>query len=286
MITFSNKHSFQFMAASGALAFDGAGWPWEKPLRFLGLLDPSLFTVVTKTLTRQPRRGNLRWYRPFRVIKRLPNGAVNAVGLTNPGIDWWCRQVGPRISGPLIVSLEADEEKSTLEMIRKVNDFPLKGIELNMSCPNTPSEGRRKSEKMIRVCYAAKRVSQHPLLLKVSVTHDYLGLSRALNGIVEAIAINSVPWAAIFPDRPSPLALFGGGGVSGKLAQPWTWEAVKQLAQQRQVPVIGPSVWNYGDIDRLFQLGAGAVSFGSIFLYHPWRPTLFIRRWQRNHQGH
>ena len=71
MLTLSNGHSFTFMAASGALAFDGEGWPWEQPLRCLGLLDPSLFTIVTKTLTRHPRKGNLRWYNPFRVVRPL-----------------------------------------------------------------------------------------------------------------------------------------------------------------------------------------------------------------------
>jgi hypothetical protein len=47
------------MVASGALAFDGKGWPWERPLVWLGLIKPELFTVVIKSLTRNPRRGNL-----------------------------------------------------------------------------------------------------------------------------------------------------------------------------------------------------------------------------------
>ena len=61
MIRLSNGREFEYMAASGALAYDGRGWWWEWPLRWCGLLDPSLFTIVTKTLTRHPRRGNLRW---------------------------------------------------------------------------------------------------------------------------------------------------------------------------------------------------------------------------------
>ncbi len=286
MITLSNKHAFQFMVASGALAFDGRGWPWEWPLRWMGLLDPSLFTVVTKTLTRQPRPGNLRWTKPWQVVKRLPHGAVNAIGLTNPGIEWWCREIGPQVASypwPLLVSLEADQGNDLLEMIRMLEDFPIKGIELNTSCPNTTTEGKRTLERTLKICYAAKRATRHPLLLKVGVTHDYQGLSRALTGIVEAIAINSVPWGVVFPDQPSPLAGFGGGGVSGKVIQPWTWKAVEELAKLRQVPVIGPSVWEYEDIDELFRLGARAVSFGSLFLHHPWRPTRLVRRWLREH---
>src|SRR3990167_5592979 len=114
MVTVANGHRFQFMAASGALAFDGRGWPWEWPLRMIGLLDPTLFTIVVKTLTRQPRKGNLRWSRPWSVIKHLgASGVVNAIGLTNGGIDWWLRDVAPRIPSDykIVVSVEADDLK-------------------------------------------------------------------------------------------------------------------------------------------------------------------------------
>ena len=59
MITLSNGHSFEYMIASGALGFDGKGWIWERPLVWLGLVRPDLFTVVIKTLTRNPRPGSL-----------------------------------------------------------------------------------------------------------------------------------------------------------------------------------------------------------------------------------
>lgn len=85
------------MAASGALAFDGNDWPWEYPLRWTGLLDPSLFTIVIKTLTRHPRKGNLKLYKPWTCIRFLSNSAVNAVGLTNPGIEWWHKTIGPTV---------------------------------------------------------------------------------------------------------------------------------------------------------------------------------------------
>ena len=84
-------------------------------------------------------------------------------------------------------------------------------------------------------------------------------------GIVEAIAINSVPWTYAFPDKRSPLARFGGGGVSGKIAQKWTWQLLEEIVRSSSIPVIGPSPWVYDDIQKLFDLGAKAVSFGSVF---------------------
>lgn len=98
MVTLSNGHSFEFMAASGALAFDGRGWPWEKPLRWIGLLKPDLFTIVVKSLTLKPRKGNLRLWKPFGCVRLIRKGTVNAVGLTNPGIDWWVREVYPGVA--------------------------------------------------------------------------------------------------------------------------------------------------------------------------------------------
>ena len=286
MIILSNGHSFTFMAASGALAYDGRGWPWEWPLRWVGLLDPSLFTVVTKTLTRHPRKGNLRWYNPFRVVRPLPQGAVNAVGLTNPGIEWWINRVAPRLGRyrhKVIVSLEAEDETGLLEMIRMVRKCGagnLVGIELNASCPNTFQEGA-STGKTVRIVRAAKQESGLPLLLKLGVTHDYLTIARELKGVAEAVAVNSVPWSVAFPGRKSPLGRFGGGGVSGKIAQPWTWKMAGELVSTG-LPVIGPSAWEYGDIRRLFDLGARAVSFGSVFLRHPWRPSRLVRRWRRS----
>jgi dihydroorotate dehydrogenase len=82
----------------------------------------------------------------------------------------------------------------------------------------------------------------------------------------------------IFPDKPSPLAHLGGGGVSGRVAQPFTWKLVKDLVALSETPVIGPSVWRYQDIAELRLLGAKAISFGSLFMSRPWRPTLFVRR--------
>jgi len=276
----SNNHSFEYMVASGALAFDGEGWPWEKPLKLVGLLNPALFTVVIKTLTRQPRQGNHRWYNPFRCVRLLPGGVVNAVGLTNPGIEWWCREVGPKVDSkkiPLVGSI-LGEPYELAEMVRMLNDFDLVGLEINASCPNTNDDLLTNAAKIVEGSQVAKSESRFPIILKLSVVHDVEKIVTGVSEIVEAFSINSVPWRVVFPNQPSPLEHFGGGGVSGKLAQPYTWNLVSKLTRMSSVPVIGPSVWEFEDIQKLRCLGAKAISFGSIFLRYPWRPTLFVRR--------
>lgn len=283
MITLSNNHSFEYMVASGALAFDGEGWPWEKPLKLVRLLNPALFTVVIKTLTRQPRQGNHRWYNPFRCVRLLPGGVVNAVGLTNPGIEWWCREVGPKVDSKKI-SLVASifgEPGELVEMTRILNDFDLVGLEINASCPNTETDILLNTARVIASCEAVKKNSRLPLILKISVTHDAERIAKEVGDFVEAFSINSVPWEIVFPNYQSPLAKLGGSGVSGKIAQPFTWKLVRKLADLTSVPAIGPSVWDFDDLEKVRNLGAKAVSFGSVFMYRPWRPTLYVRKEQK-----
>ncbi len=288
MIALSNGHKFEYMAASGALALDGKGWFHEQPLRWAKLIDPSLFTVVAKTLTYKRRKGNYRSFSPWRCIRLIPDGVVNVVGLTNPGIDWFCRKIGPTIDCKriaLVGSILSDKINELVAMTKMLNKFDLVALELNWSCPNIEGDLLENSQKVIEGCKAVKKVSRFPSILKLLVVHDIKSILPEVKGIVEAISINSVPWAVIFPNKKSPLAHLGGGGVSGKIAQPHTWDFVKRLVDSTDIPVIGPSVWDYKDIQKLRDIGAKAISFGSIFLRYPWRPTQFVRKDMKRNQN-
>ncbi|MCR4328805.1 MAG: hypothetical protein NUV53_04865 [Patescibacteria group bacterium] len=285
MIHFSNGMNAQYFVASGALAFDGKGWPWEWPLRWLGLIDTDPFAVVAKSLMRVPWKGNLRWWKPWECVRLIRDGSVNKVGLTNPGAEWWCREIGPRIkirNIRLIVSLFGTTEE-LVEMTRMVDGFDIVGIEVNWSCPNKKHEDTTGA--IIEGVRAVKEETNQPVIAKLSVAQDYVAIAKGLVGVAEAISINSVPWEMVYPGKLSPLRRLekrvggGGGGVSGKAAQPFTWETVRRLCKEvPEMPVIAPSIWEYGDIAKVRALGAKAESFGAIFLRAPWRPTEFVRR--------
>ena len=280
MIILHNGFSFEHKIASGASGFDGKFWPWEKPLVWSGLIDPSLFLNTTKTLTLPPRRGNFRWWNPSRCVRLIPGGAVNTFGLTNKGFYWWCRKIGPRINSqenPLAVSI-LGEIRELAEMADRLNDFDIVALEDNASCPNTSCDILNNTEKVIEGVRNIHEISRFPIILKLSVTHDIETIVKETEGMVAAYDINSVPWHIVFPGKPSPLARFGGGGVSGKSAQPHTWALVEKIAQLTSVPVIGPSVWDFEDIAKIRAKGAKAIEWGSIFLKHPLRPTKYIKR--------
>jgi len=278
MIELSNGHQFTFMAASGALGYTGKGWWWEYPLRWVKLIDPTLFTIVTKTVTLKPQKSN----HPLRAVRFIKEGVVNALGLGNPGIE----EIIKRIENTqlnLVISI-AGTTYELLEMIEILNNLNyIKGIEINASCPNIEEDitAPRFIKGIIKNCHFIGEISHHPLILKVSPAQAYTEIAREIpRTVIEALAINSVPWD-IYSNDKSPLEKFGGGGVSGKAAQDYTWKVVKELSQVSSIPVIGPSVWEYEDIAKLLELGAKAISFGSIFLVHPLRPTQLVRRFQK-----
>lgn len=80
------------IASAGAMNY-GNGY-FFKPIKL-----KHFSTVTTKTLTRLPRSGNFRWYKPWETIKPINDlgnvdyfnysGFVNAVGLSNIGISRW-----------------------------------------------------------------------------------------------------------------------------------------------------------------------------------------------------
>ncbi|MFH1462246.1 MAG: hypothetical protein ABIG08_00885 [bacterium] len=305
MIILSNRHRLEWLIASGGLAFDGRGWLWERLLCRLGLIKPHLFTIVTKTLFLEPWKGNFQKLAPWKTVKlisgegrvinpflglmrpHLIKGVVNAVGLTNRGLKHWLQKDYPVIlfnGCRVIVSISGPGGQGCVEMARRLNGLDnIAGIEFNASCPNTDPALLENADLIVEICHNLKNVSRLPLLLKLSCVQPYVEIARRTASVVDAISINSVPWSVVFPNKKSPLARYGGGGVSGKVIQPFTWGMVYNLVKETEVPVIGPSVWEYEDIGDLYRFGASAVHFGGVSVPFPWRPTRYVEKWRKEH---
>jgi dihydroorotate dehydrogenase len=314
MIELSNGHRLDWLTSAGALGFHGRGWLHEQILAALGFIKLKYFTHRTRTLSLEPILWpdcNLSWIRPwtwipgFRrsCIQLIPGGGVrNKIALYNPGIHWWCENIGPMISYyglDLIVSIHGTGPE-LVKCTKMLNRFLIKGIEVNTFCPN---RGRmEETEVIVESNRMVVEASDHPVLAKLSVAQDYRAITKALKGQVEAIDLNSVPHAKVFGNTPSPLDNIGkqpgGGGVSGRHAQKDNWQAVKEIAEDGAVPVIGPSIVDYEDIERVKKCGASAISFGAIHLpdcfekyprlmkplsifTNPCKPTRFVKQYER-----
>ncbi len=306
MIKLSNGHRLEFLISSGAFAFRGKGWLWERLQVELDLIDPSLFTIELKSLTAEPRKGNLNWanpltwlpWSPWACVKLIHGGSVNKVGLSNRGIDWWCKRIAPKIDfeqEDIIVSLYGTTDE-LIAMASRLDRYDLVAITVNDSCPNS-GHALEASSSAIRSTVAVRHATRHPVLVKVSAAQDYCAIAAGLHNVAEAIQLNSVPWEMVFPGQRSPLWRLenkvrgGGGGISGHLAQRHNWKAVRELVAQGAVPVIAPSIMEYYEMRYVTEtLGAQACSFGAIHMAtkgKPWtvftnpcKPTAYVRRYR------
>lgn len=308
MIELSNGHKVDFVAPSGALAFDGRGWWWEWHLRWFGLLDPRLFTIVLKTVLPEKWPGNFRKSRPFDVLKfitmegekinplltltmpHLVGGVINALGLTGPGIDGLLKKHHPTVvkfGYKVVISITGPNGgEGCVEMVKKLNGLEnVVGIEFNASCPNTDPEFLNDSEKVVRRCREIKEATTLPVWIKLGFSQPYVQIVKQLEGVVEAVSLNTVPWKVIFGDKPSPLAKYGGGGVSGPVAKAYMWTMISELAKKTSVPVIGAGIWNYEDIAKLQSLGVSAWQLGTVFLPYPEKPTKWVKDWRKEKGG-
>ena len=303
MLTLSNGHQFTVATAAGALGFDGRGYSWEKyALIPLGVINPKLFTIITKTFTLMPRKGNMRWWRPCVWPFGLGGGAVNQMGLPNPGICWLVerhrRGLFPVPDLPTIVSITPEtpgDAEAMAAMLDKMKD--IKGIEINVSCPNVTDkyiQGRMPEDvrlacilddkishvrKLLRM---VKSETDHPVGVKLGYTDPYREICEELDGEADWFdLINTIPWKTIFPDKKTPLRWQGldAGGVSGPAIRASAWAALYDVTldadrrpRPRRTPIIsGGGVGDAEDGCARLRAGAAAVTIGTMFLTRPWR---------------
>lgn len=262
MIKLSNGKELMFLMASGMMGFDGRGPTWAHKimydfLKFAGLYDSSLFTIITKTVSSLSIKGPKK-------IRPLKNGWWNNYGLDNPGISAFLLRNAQEIkdSENIIISITA-QNLAELQMIMNTLNIitpNITAVELNVSCPNIKKY--LDTDLIVDMCYFWKEISRFPLILKIGKKNNYIKIAKKTEKIIQAIDINSIPI----------LDQWRAGAISGESAQLINWRVLRNLIDYTSIPVIAPSVWHYSNIEHLFKMGASAISFGSISMIHPRRP--------------
>ena len=96
--------------------------------------------VLVKGTTLHPRQGN-----PYPRMAETPSGMLNAVGLQNKGVDYFCKHIYPTISGydtAMIVNVSGSQVEDYIATAEKINALErIPAIELNISCPNVKEGG-------------------------------------------------------------------------------------------------------------------------------------------------
>ena len=248
------------MGASGTFGF---GMEYED---FLDLADVG--AVVSKGITPKPRAGNggVR-------IAETPAGMLNSIGLENPGIEVFCRDILPeaaKLPTSFIVNISAGTAEEYGEMAQMLDVEGVDGIEVNISCPNVKEGGivfGTDPKQAARVTQEVKKHTKKPVIVKLSpnVT-DITQMARAVEeaGADAVSLINTLTGMAIDVEKRQPLLGNITGGLSGPAVKPIALRMVYQAAQAVSIPVIGMGGIQTGeDVAAFLLVGASAVEIGA-----------------------
>lgn len=238
--------------------------------------------VVLKSVTREPRLGN-----PTPRLVQTPAGMLNAIGLQNPGIDWYLEHDAPKFANVpwrLIGSVAGFCLEDYAGVCERLAAIPqIAAIELNISCPNVASEGETFAcdpKLTARVVRAARATTEKPLIVKLSpnVT-DIAAIAREAEAAgADALAvINTVRGMAIDVDAWKPRLGNVTGGLSGPAIRPIAVLAVYEVARAVKIPIIGQGgIENLTDALEFFLAGATAISIGTANFTDPRVPERIV----------
>jgi len=308
--------------ASGVRNFDKSGWWYHKFLWLLGLVFTGS-SFVTKTTTLQPRLGTKldpggnmplkkdgktpkKWFPDCVVVKWWIGVALNAVGLSGPGLFALLQKgVWQKLREPFMISFMSVKEKLSHRLDEAIAfaqairaerpKFHAKfGIQINLSCPNvgkkliTEDEFVEEAHTLLEAI--SKLLPGVPLIVKLSITTPVKTARRIANHrACDAICVSNtvfwgalperINWKKIFGTDISPLEKYGGGGLSGAPLLPLVEEWVREATSTGFPKPInaGGGILSKKDAIRLLDAGATSIFIGSVAFLRPWRVRGIIK---------
>ena len=238
--------------------------------------------VLVKGTTLHPRQGN-----PYPRMAETPSGMLNAVGLQNKGVDYFCEHIYPTISGydtAMIVNVSGSQVEDYIATAEKINALErIPAIELNISCPNVKEGGMAfgvTCAGAASVVRAVRAVYDKTLIVKLSpnVT-DITEIARAVEaeGADSISMINTLLGMAIDAEKRRPVLSTITGGLSGPAVKPIALRMVWQTAQAVKVPIIGMGgIASATDAVEFLLAGASAVEVGTYNFVDPSATTQIV----------
>jgi dihydroorotate dehydrogenase (NAD+) catalytic subunit len=233
--------------------------------------------VTTKSCSLKPRPGY-----PNPTILDWGPGLINAVGLSNPGVEVMVEEIRAAkeelapLGVPVIASIFAETIYDFGTVARFISEAQPDLIEVNISCPNIDDRYRQMFAASSYVAgQVTRRVKQNtdvPVLVKLSpnVT-DVAEIARAVvdAGADGITAINSLgPGLILDVETCRPVLAHGTGGVSGPAMRPIAVRCVRDICQAVDVPVVAVGGVTSGrDVVEMILVGATAVGIGSAVYY-------------------
>ena len=201
--------------------------------------------IIVKGTTLEPREGN-----PYPRMAETPSGMLNSVGLQNKGIDYFEKNIYPRISKyntNVIVNVNGNYLEEYAELAGRINLLDkIPAIELNISCPNVTD------------IVEFARIVEDEGADSVSLINTLLGMAidiRTMKPVLPTIT----------------------GGLSGPAVKPVALRMVWQVAKAVKIPVIGiGGIMNADDALEFIMAGATAVQVGTVSFISPDAPVKIL----------
>jgi len=255
-----------FMSASGCFGY-GREFAQIMDLQTLG-------AIVVKGVSLDPWLGN----KGVRVAE-TPSGMLNAIGLENPGLDYFLENHLPFLLQKdlsVVVNIVGKTLEEYVEVARRLNDTSVSALEINISCPNVAEGGiafGTSPEKAYEIISSIRKVTELPLWVKLSpnVT-DIVEIAKAVEaaGADALTLINTLTGMVIDIETGKPLLGNLTGGLSGPAIKPIAVRMVYQVASEVNIPIVGVGgITSLNDALEFFMAGASAVQIGSALFRDP-----------------
>lgn len=271
------------MVASGTFGFGEEFLPYQD----IGALG----AVVVKGITWRPREGN-----PPGRLQETPSGLLNCIGLQNPGVEAFCREIWPRIREVptcWIVNISGETPAEYGALAERLDAEDIGALEVNVSCPNVAAGGMAfgtDPRQVARITREVRRRTGKPVIVKLSpnVTDITAPARAAEEAGADAVSlINTLLGMEIDVERGRPALSNVFGGLSGPAIRPVGLRMVYQVYQALTIPVIGiGGIVSARDVVAYLMAGARAVQLGTANLVDPSAAAGAIaglREWMDSH---
>jgi dihydroorotate dehydrogenase (NAD+) catalytic subunit len=243
---------------------------------FDDFLDVSrLGGIIVKGTTLEPREGNA-----YPRMAETSSGMLNSVGLQNKGIDYFERNIYPKLSQyntNVIVNINGSSIDDYVALAERINDLEhIPAIELNISCPNVRMGGMvfgTNPASTREVTKAVRAVCSKKIIVKLSpnVTNIVEFANIVQEEGADAISlINTLLGIAVDIHKMKPSLSTVTGGLSGPAIKPVALRMVWQVARAVKIPVIGMGgIMNAEDAIEFLLAGASAIQVGTASFIDP-----------------
>lgn len=239
-----------------------------------------LGAFVTKSISAAPRVGN-----DYPRIVETRAGMLNAIGLANVGLEVFLKEKVPQLEElglPVFVNIAGVAIEDYVTVAEALENVEIiRGVELNISCPNVkaggiqfgvdPSAVENITGELKKVC------KRNKLIVKLSpnVTDITAIAQAAVNGGADALSmINTFTAMVIDIEKQRPVLANGTGGLSGPAIRPVAVHMVhrvySQVAGPAGVPIIGMGGIQYtSDAIEFLLAGATGLAIGTGLFVDP-----------------